>query len=362
MNATLDDLRAALHEEADAAAYPDVEALVAGARQRAGAARRRRLTALSAATAAVLVVSGLVATTASTHRAAPPPAGPGPGPYASAAGFPAYLDGMMRLKVLDVPMVNQSNTSISVPTTAGRKLAVRLTCTPYEIMTKVPDWNNKMIADVKIVGGQNGRAQCDGGIGPSMSLIGVTTGARTTLLADIFIDYKKVPAAATLFKDAKFHVGIYESVPHKDYPIPSRPADLETNPRYAWSSLPGSVWVVGPQTADRANEPWTFTKPYDPKLSLNLEVRGPGQIRVLINGRDVGGQTITSNVIGNTDLIQSDVISFTTYESRGFNFSLDPSFWDPGLPTTKPGTPLTVKIIATDFAGPDWRVELVPAQ
>jgi hypothetical protein len=239
MNATLDDLRAALHEEADAAAYLDVEALVAGARQRVGAARRRRLTVLSAATAAVLVVSGLVATTASTHHAAPPPAGPGPGPYTSAAGFPAYLDGMMRLKVLDVPMVNQSNTSISVPTTAGRKLAVRLTCTPSDIMTKVPDWNDKMIADVKIVGGQDGRAQCDGGIGPSMSLIGVTTGDRTTLLADIFINYQNVPASATLFKDAKFHVGIYESVPRKDYPSPSRPADLETNPRYAWSSLPG---------------------------------------------------------------------------------------------------------------------------
>ena len=55
---TLDDLRSALHDEADAAAYPDVEALVAGARRRVAASRRRRLAVLGAATAAVLVVGG----------------------------------------------------------------------------------------------------------------------------------------------------------------------------------------------------------------------------------------------------------------------------------------------------------------
>lgn len=67
---TLHDLRVALNEQADAAAYPDVGALVAGAR-RAVATRRRRLTVLGVTTAAVLVVSGLIAIGGTTTS--PPP-------------------------------------------------------------------------------------------------------------------------------------------------------------------------------------------------------------------------------------------------------------------------------------------------
>src|SRR5450759_2212109 len=46
------------HDYPDAA-YPDVEALVAGARRRVAASRRRRAAALGAATVAILVVGGL---------------------------------------------------------------------------------------------------------------------------------------------------------------------------------------------------------------------------------------------------------------------------------------------------------------
>jgi len=75
MKRTLDDLRGALLDEADGAASPDVEALMAGARRRvATATRRRGLAALGAGSAAVLVVGGLVATTLSTHQGLPQPA------------------------------------------------------------------------------------------------------------------------------------------------------------------------------------------------------------------------------------------------------------------------------------------------
>ncbi len=76
MKRTLDDLRGALREEADDTAYPDVDALVAGARRRVVATRRRRLAALSAATAAVLVVAAVVSTQ-STRQAVLRPAGKG---------------------------------------------------------------------------------------------------------------------------------------------------------------------------------------------------------------------------------------------------------------------------------------------
>lgn len=84
MTRTVDDLRGALRNEADAAAYPDVDALVAGAQRRVVASRRRRLAVLGAATAALLVVGG-VAVTRPTHRALPQPAGMGASSQTSSA-------------------------------------------------------------------------------------------------------------------------------------------------------------------------------------------------------------------------------------------------------------------------------------
>jgi hypothetical protein len=73
---TLEDLRGALRDEADGTAYPDVEAMVAGAGRRVAATRRRRLAVLGAVTAAVLVVGG-VAVSRPEDRALPQPAGTG---------------------------------------------------------------------------------------------------------------------------------------------------------------------------------------------------------------------------------------------------------------------------------------------
>ena len=88
MTRTLDDLRGALHAEADAAAYPDVDVLVSGARRRVAATRRRRLAVLGAVTAAVMVVGG-VAVTRPTQQGLPQPAGQGASsPATSPAAIP----------------------------------------------------------------------------------------------------------------------------------------------------------------------------------------------------------------------------------------------------------------------------------
>jgi hypothetical protein len=77
MKRTMDDLRDALNDEADGAASPDVEALVAGARRRVAAKTRRRgLMAFGGGAAAALVVGGLVANTLSTHQVLVQAAGP----------------------------------------------------------------------------------------------------------------------------------------------------------------------------------------------------------------------------------------------------------------------------------------------
>jgi hypothetical protein len=265
MKATLDDLRGALHAEADAAAYPDVDALVAGARWRVAASRRRRLAVLGSVTVAVLVVGGL-AVSRPAHKALPQPADRGPFTVSAiGAGFPQYQQGMKLLTVMDAPMLARKKGSIVVPTHAGRRLVVRMTCTQNGSMDNVMDWNVRMFAMFSALGG-TGRSSCSasGGFYESIDL-GIATAAKTTVLADVSFN-QEPPLRPDLFKGAKIHVAIYESVPWQEYPLPPRPADLYTSARYAWSNEPGTVRVLGPKTAQEANKPVTFTQPFDPKL------------------------------------------------------------------------------------------------
>jgi hypothetical protein len=114
---------------------------------------------------------------------------------------------------------------------------------------------------------------------------------------------------------------------------------------------------VGPKTAREADKALTFTQPFDPHLDVNLQVRGPGRMRVLINGKDISAK------IGDSLQPQNKLVSFSDYTTVGYGFPLDPAtFFDPigtAGPKTPPGTPVTVTIAAQDFQGPNWRVEVV---
>jgi len=370
----LANLPDALREEADAAAYPDVDALVTGAQRRVAATRRRRLSAVGAATVAVMVVGGLIAVTSSPHQPVPRPVSPqsvspqsvspqpvstqppDPGPFtvnASGAGFPEYSQGMKRVTVLDSPMLERAKGSIVIPTTAGRHLAVRMTCTPTDNVENTLEWETRMLARFTIPDGTS-QAACSSTLGGNYP-IGVAVAAKTTVLANVFVSHEPRPGLPSLFTDAQIHVAIYESVPWEDYPFPPRPADLDTNPEYAWWSGVSAVRLLGPNTVWEANQPFTFTQPFDEKLSLNLQVRGPGRLRVLINGKDIGRQ------LDDWLLTEGTFISFWGYTGAAFSIlPLDPSVAfanvDTAAPPLKPGTPVTVTIEPRDFQGPDWRI------
>jgi len=351
---TLDELRSSLHDGADAAAYPDVDALVAGARRRVAASRRRRLAVFGAVTAAVLVVGGLVVTRP-THQAVPQRTGPGPFTVnAGGADFPQYQQGMKRLIVVDAPMLERAKGSISVATTAGRRLGVRMTCTPADDADKMNEWNARMLAKFTTPGG-TGQELC-GLAGWVATPIGVATAAKTAVQADVFISHSPSPSLPSLFTGAKIHVAIYESVPFQEYPFPPRPADMDTNAQYAWSNEPGTVRVLGPKTAQEANRPVTFTRPFDPKLMVTLQFRGPGRMRVLINGNDITER--------GPWLTQDKFISSWGYDgTTSLGLPFDVASLRPGTtvpPPLKPGTPVRVTIIPQDFQGPDWRIAVQP--
>jgi hypothetical protein len=314
---------------------------------------------LGAAAVAVLVVGG-VAVSRPAHKALPQPADPGPFTVsASGADFPQYQHGMKLLTVMDAPMLARAKGSIVVPTHAGRRLVVRMTCTQNGNMDKVDDWDVRMFAMFSALGG-TARSSCSLATGffyDSIDL-GIATAAKTTVLADVSFD-QKPPLRPGLFTGAKIHVAIYESVPWQEYPLPPRPADLGTNAQYAWSSEPGTVRVLGPKTAQEANKPLTFTQPFDPKLSLNLGVRGPGRVRVLFDGVDVSGQ------VGGSWLTPDKLISFWGYDGTvgiGLPVDIAPLGASATTPPARtPGTPVTVTIIPQNFQGPDWRIVVQPS-
>lgn len=365
MKRTLDDLRGALHDEADATAYPDVETLVAGARRRVAVGRRRRLAAFGAATAAVVVVVvvGFVTTTGSTNKAVLQPAELGPfSVNAGGADFPEYSQGMKRLTVLDAPMQARLKGSISLPTTVGRRLAVRMACLQSDSVDNVDDWNSLMVAKFKVPGG-TGQGSCGSPV-VGFEPIGMATAATTTMQADVAINVDPSPGSNS-FKDSKLQVAIYEGVTWAEYHFPTRPAELGNNPGSGWFGEPGTVRVLGPKTAEDSNKSITFEMPYDEKLLVDLQFHGPGRVRLLIGGTDVSEQ------IGRSTPAGDKLFASWGYDGTAFQFPLDPTIpvlGDPSgdpfggpLPTAaaarlRPGTPVTVTVAPQDFVGPDWRV------
>lgn len=361
MKPTLDDLGVALHEQADLAAYPDVDALVAGAARRVALTRRRRHAALSAATAAVLLVGGLVATTGSTHRSALQPAEPRLGSFsvnAGGAGFPEYQQGMRRVTVLDAPMLARMKGSIRIPTTPGEQLVVKMTCTSPDVALTT-EWLDQMIVNFTSPGGK-GTGLCGIPGGGAGEVIGTATGATTTVTADVSLAPGSSPIVAAP-KAAKIHAAIYESVPWQEYPFPPRPTGTNTP---VWQKAPvapdGTVTkgadtpvIIGPTSAAEANKAVTMSLPHNPKRELLLEVRGPGRLMVLINGNNI------SDLIGGPTPVRDGYLTYWNYDALGNTFPLDPQFAALGGaagPLTKPGAQVALVIIPQDFTGPDWRL------
>jgi hypothetical protein len=357
MKPTLDDLRAALHDEADAAAFPNVDALVAGAGRRVGAARRRRRVALGAATVAVLVVGGLVATRPA-DKVVPRPAGPGPFTVnVGGAGFPEFTVGMKRVMVLDAPMPERAKGSVLVPTTPGQELAVAMTCSPFTDADQ-SGWISLMTAKITGPGGRYGRA-CDMPISMLRpETIGVAAAATTTVSADVLA---APPAMVVTPKSAKVHFAIYLSVPFQSYPFPTRP-DGENAPTWGSNYPSGTSGPYGPSTVADANKALSMSFPYNPKWNVGLEVRGPGRLRVLIDGINVSG-----SIGGSRMPVRDGYLTKWDYDSVGASFPLDPTMapWPPAGswtsgPPIKPGTQVSLVIIPADFTGPDWRVTYGP--
>lgn len=336
MNPTLRDLRTALEEEAVRAPLPSADALVAGAAHRVQAARRRRA-GLTAAVAVVVLVAGLVS---STHvgRRSSEPAHPGPFRVVPSGGeFPAYSLGAKRLLVVTAPALERLKGSVSVPTTPGRELTVRLLCRP----TTITDFDQRTVAKVTGPSGKAIPASCLPGpeIPMGDAAIGASGSARTTVDLDVFINHAGfTPGAGPSFAKATVTAAIYESVPWSAYRLPPRPAGLEKSLDYAWTSPTDRKAVVLAPSAD-PNAPRSATIPGTRLArSITLDVRGPGRLKLLVNGNPVhdtgpGGPRV-----------EDGWLEFFDFTHTGLT-----------VDAASTGN-LRVQVVPDGFAGADWRV------
>jgi hypothetical protein len=141
--------------------------------------------------------------------------------------------------------------------------------------------------------------------------------------------------------------------------------------------------VEGPTSAANANKPLSIEWPYNPKSNLVLEVRGPGRLRVLLNGYNISatmadpcflglrGPDSCSNLGAATAWatpLRDGYLSYWNYEQMVTTLPLDPqaaSFLlsaanGAAVPAPKLGDSVGMVIIPQDFTGPDWRVIYEP--
>lgn len=288
MNPTLDDLRHVLQDEAAASPPPSADALVAGATARVQAARRRR-TVLAGAAAVLVLAGGLLA---GTHvgRKSSEPARTGPFRVVEAGSdFPEYSAGFKRLVVVSAPALERLRGTITVPTTPGRTLNVRMQCYPETIT----DFDQRVGAKVTGPSGLTAKPPCGFTTTALESgLLGTSQGTSTPLSLDVFVNHAEfTPGAGPSFVGATISLGVYESVPWSAYRLPSRPAGLEKSLDYAWTSpADRKAFVVGPAADEDPNTPQGATILGDqPGRYVTVEGRGPGRLKVTINGKPFDG-------------------------------------------------------------------------
>ena len=338
MNPTLDDLRRALQDEAFGTPLPSPDALVAGATARVRAAQRRRAV-VGAAVAAVVLAAGVLA---STHpgRDSSQPARSGPFREVRSGGaFPAYLSGGKRLLVVSAPAAKELTGTVDVPTTPGRDLMVLPVCAPSVVF----DFDRPQQFTASSPGNDQTQLGCmpEPDVPGGNTSLGPSTGHRTPVDIHMLMGLIETRSGPS-FVGATVTLGFYEQLSWAEYPKPPRPAGFDTDPDQAWSApADPKSFVLGPRSANDSNAARVVSLPATKQArEITLEIRGPGRLRVRINGTDV------------TEVSHANGAWLEFYDYSRNIISLDAREYSSG----QAGGMLRIEVTPDGFTGPDWRV------
>lgn len=342
MTATLDELRAALH---DATRYyaPPPEVTLRQVEQRVAATDRRRRVLLSGVLAAVVATGGgllVVEQRGQDTRELRP------GESRLIRDDPAHpvtYRGMVRVSATEWRMSPNHPITIALPDVGDGVLFARATCT--------------------------------GTSGPTPWLIlrhdGVTTqmpcvgpGGTADLPARFRAPFDseklarpKGSGAGVLTVESRSSYGVTARIAiYVRAGAPVRPPELDTNPRSAWSGFPGFHAAFGPDPAS-PNSPVTVRGTYEKDLLVTLVVRGVGALRATANGRPLTFECNTDpdGLVGGVGCPDAEVVRATDYGAAAQVYDSLDILTTQGLRT---GDPVTITVTPSGFSGDDWRLDI----
>jgi hypothetical protein len=345
MTATLEELRAALHDAARNYAPPP-EVTLRQVEQRVVATDRRRRVLLSGVLAAVVATGGgLLAAEQRGHDARELR----PGESRLIRDDPAHpitYRGMVRVSVTEWRI------------TANRPITIGL-----------PDAQD---------GVMYARATCTGSSGPTPWLIlrhdGVTTQMPCVVpggTADLPDRFRPPFDSVKLARPEGSGAGVLTIEARSSYSATARiaiyvrageavrPPELDTHPRSAWSSFPFHAGFGPDPTAP--NSPVTVRGTYEKDLLVTLVVRGAGSLRASANGLP-----LTFECYSDPDQVLEGSVPCTSHGDvdvvRATDYGAPAQVYDSlDILTTRglrPGGPVTVTVTPSGFSGDDWRLEI----
>ena len=342
MRATVQDLREALAEAAEQASPVDGMTTLQAVERGVGETRRRTLVGVCLVAVAATGVAGAVALGEGRKGAATPS-----GPHVSGAlrvvsddpAFPGLDRGLRRMAIVDLPVGAEGSVDLSPVELADRRIYAWRYCTGTQGSTP---------ALRLVAGSQVKYLDCP-----------TRTAAATTPPTVLWYpeDASHLMAVSTRSGDpgeGTARIAFYQEVSWEEYRLPPRPLDLTSNPAYAWRTHRAAVAFVGPVDPGAPNVRRTITVPYQERMGIGIQARGPGSLALRVNGTSLD---LFCGQPGRIAVCVPEQAMGDTLTTWAYGYA-EGGAWLDEMAGLEVGKPLTITVDPSHFQGDDWRLEV----
>ena len=339
MSATLHDLRAALDEYAEGAAAPDGLEVLDGVRQGVMVARRRRPGAIALRAVATTAAVGVVATQPGRDSTLPAQRPDGVATIVEDATFPAFTLGLRRVVVVELALGKGTAAALTPQVDATRPLFAVATCGA----------SGEPGGFTVSSGSQQVLVRCAGPEGPAAKANRKLLWRPADATAVVAVGWTPPSSPSPTAR-----LALYQEATWDEYRLPQRPPGISVAPDFDWTAFAGHRTAYGPNPQASPNDARTITVPYEEGMGVAFQVRGPGTLRLTVNGQGVDlGCGYPSTL---TTCIPDQPIG-ETFSTWGYGLA-DAGQWFDSLPGLVVGQPITITVHPSHFVGDDWRLGL----
>lgn len=340
MRATVQDLRETLTEAAEQASAPDGLAMLQAVERGLAHARRRSVVRVASLVVAAMGIAGAVALGEGRKDADVPSGPPTSGSVRVVTADPTFAEfdrGFHRIAVVDLPLGSEGSVDLTSLEQADRRIYAWRYCTGTS--GQPPALRLASGAQVRYLDCPT-RAEATAGR-PSVLWLPAEAGRQTVVASN---------AGDSTGGTAR--IAFYQEASWDHYALPRRPVDLASNPAYAWDNPPDAVAFVGPANPRVPNARTTITVPYQERMGVAIQVRGPGSLSLGLNGK---GLTLYCGQPGRITFCLPDLGIGDTFTTWAYGFA-DAGVWFDKEAGLEVGQPVTITVEPSHFQGDDWRV------